>query len=51
VVVLRDVEGLSCEAVAEALGLPVGTVKSRLSRARETLRRRLVGTLPEGEPS
>jgi RNA polymerase sigma-70 factor (ECF subfamily) len=51
VVVLRDVEGLSCEEVAEALGLPAGTVKSRLSRARETLRRRLSATISEGETS
>jgi RNA polymerase sigma-70 factor (ECF subfamily) len=49
VVVLKDAEGLSCEAVAEALGLPVGTVKSRLSRAREALRRRISGP-GEGEP-
>jgi len=48
VVVLRDAEGLSCEDVAEALGLPVGTVKSRLSRARETLRRKLAPTPSEG---
>lgn len=41
VLLLREVEGLSCEQVAEALGVPVGTVKSRLSRAREALRREL----------
>jgi RNA polymerase sigma-70 factor (ECF subfamily) len=41
VLLLREVEGLSCEQVGEALGVPVGTVKSRLSRARETLRRAL----------
>jgi RNA polymerase sigma-70 factor (ECF subfamily) len=43
VVVLRDVEGLSYEEVAATLELSVGTVKSRLSRGRAELRRRLEG--------
>ena len=42
-VVLRDVEGLSYEEVAAALQISVGTVKSRLSRGRLDLRRRLEG--------
>jgi RNA polymerase sigma-70 factor, ECF subfamily len=42
-VVLRDVEGLSYEEVAAALGINVGTVKSRLSRGRLELRRQLEG--------
>lgn len=33
-VVLRDVNDLSYEEMAHALGIPVGTVKSRLSRGR-----------------
>ncbi len=37
-VVLADVHGLSYEEVAEATGVAVGTVKSRLSRARGRLR-------------
>jgi len=43
VVVLRDVEGLSYEEVAATLEISVGTVKSRLSRGRTELRRRLEG--------
>jgi len=38
---LRDVEGLSTEETAEALGLSVPAVKSRLLRARLQLRERL----------
>lgn len=41
VVVLADLEGLAYEEIAEALGLPVGTVRSRLHRARMELRERL----------
>lgn len=41
VVVLHDMEGLSYEEVAETLGCPVGTVKSRLFNARVLLKRKL----------
>lgn len=39
IIVLRDVRGMEYDAIGAALDLPVGTVKSRLFRARAALRR------------
>ncbi len=45
VVVLREIEGMSYEEIAQVVGLAEGTVKSRLKRGRELLRRKLAGIL------
>jgi RNA polymerase sigma-70 factor (ECF subfamily) len=42
VIVLADIEELSYKEIAEVLGCPIGTVMSRLHRARRTLRARLI---------
>jgi RNA polymerase sigma-70 factor (ECF subfamily) len=42
VVVLSDVEGFSYEEIAEMLGIPLGTVRSRLFRARRQLQEALM---------
>jgi RNA polymerase sigma-70 factor (ECF subfamily) len=46
VVVLRDLEGLAYEEIAEALGLELNTVRSRLHRARLDLKAKLERWLP-----
>jgi RNA polymerase sigma-70 factor, ECF subfamily len=49
-IVLREVEGLSYREMAEVTQLPIGTVMSRLSRARTRLRRSLRERM-EGGPA
>lgn len=44
-VVLRDIEGFAYEEIAATLDISVGTVKSRLARGRQELRRKLEGSL------
>jgi RNA polymerase sigma-70 factor, ECF subfamily len=46
-VVLRDVEELSYEEICQITELPIGTVKSRLHRARVALRKKLTKHIGE----
>jgi RNA polymerase sigma-70 factor (ECF subfamily) len=45
VIVLRDIEGMNYNRIAEVLDIELGTVKSRLSRARSNLRKVLEAVL------
>ena len=45
VVVLRDIEGLSYEEISSVTGFNLGTVKSKLARARQDLREKLKGEI------
>ena len=50
VVVLRDVQGFAYDEIAAALGIPLGTVESRIFRARQQLRPLLVDLLGRQAP-
>ncbi len=49
-VILRDIEGFSYEEMAEILEVSLGTVKSRLMRGREALKKRLAAYVQEVGP-
>lgn len=46
VIILREIEGLSYEEIAKATGAPIGTVRSRIARARAELEK-LAGEIEE----
>ena len=47
--ILRDIEGMSYKQIAEITRVPVGTVKSRVNRARKKLQKKLKGHSPDDE--
>jgi RNA polymerase sigma-70 factor, ECF subfamily len=51
IIVLREMEGFDYKEIAELAGVPIGTVMSRLARARKLLHKRLTAVFkPEAQP-
>ena len=50
-ITLREVDGLSYEEIAEAMNCPIGTVRSRIFRARDAIDQKLRPLLEGGEVS
>ena len=48
--VLRELEGLSYEEIAEVLGCPLGTIRSRIHRGRIELKAKLLRTMKDEVP-
>ena len=48
-ITLRELEGLSYEEIAQAMSCPIGTVRSRIFRAREAINNKLKPLLEEGQ--
>jgi RNA polymerase sigma-70 factor (ECF subfamily) len=48
--ILRDLEEMSYDEIAEVLAISLGTVKSRITRGRDTLRKKLAGYVKEVGP-
>jgi RNA polymerase sigma-70 factor (ECF subfamily) len=46
-ITLREIEGLSYDEIAETMSCPIGTVRSRIFRARETIDEKLRPLLNE----
>ncbi|MDD5360524.1 MAG: sigma-70 family RNA polymerase sigma factor [Ignavibacteria bacterium] len=51
IIILRDIEELEYDEIAKITGLPMGTVKSRINRAREKLKKILIDIYPYKETS
>ncbi|WP_395141466.1 sigma-70 family RNA polymerase sigma factor [Armatimonas sp.] len=51
VVAMADIQGMAYQEIAQDLHIPVGTVRSRLSRGRERVRRSLTSWHPETVPA
>jgi len=51
IIVLREMEGFSYKEIADLVEIPIGTVMSRLARARKLLQKQLCKEFkPEGQP-